>query len=417
MNKTKFYQLLILLMLITCTIFNCTLPEENKDPTDTYTVVYNGNGNINGSIPADSNNYKEGETVTVLGNTGNLLRTAYSFSAWNTQVDGSGTTYTQGQTFTMDSANVILYAQWTTGYKQTITIDGVSFSLICLPVKEFKSGFEDSVGTATVPNEFWIGESEVTYLLWSIVFSWATHFDRGADRYYFANTGFMGDGSGDSVQHPVANINWRDALVWCNALTECYNANNGTSYTCVYKDNSVPIRDARAATADQVALFDNIIPDSSASGFRLLSRDEWDLAARYKADLNNDGDICDSNEYYPADFASGALADWTNSILTGLVGWFSENSGSPPGNTTNRSAHVIKTKAPNALGIYDMSGNMYEWIFGFSATKTHRPVRGGCWASSANGMQLKWTRYFETGYTEYPGDPAIVGFRFARTAD
>ncbi len=90
----------------------------------TYTVTYNGNGNTGGSVPADSNNYEQGQTVTVLGNAGNLVETNYSFLGWNTQANGSGTTYMQGQTFTMGTANVTLYAVWTASSTHTVTYNG-----------------------------------------------------------------------------------------------------------------------------------------------------------------------------------------------------------------------------------------------------------------------------------------------------
>ena len=80
-----------------------------------YVVTYNGNGNDSGSgsVPVDSASYENGQTVTVLGNTGTLVKAGYSFSGWNTKADGSGTTYTEGLTFTMGTANVTLYAIWT----------------------------------------------------------------------------------------------------------------------------------------------------------------------------------------------------------------------------------------------------------------------------------------------------------------
>jgi uncharacterized repeat protein (TIGR02543 family) len=78
----------------------------------TYTVTYNGNGNTGGNVPTDSANYQNGATVTVLGNTGSLVRTNYAFSGWNTAANGSGTSYNPAQTFSMGSANVILYAKW-----------------------------------------------------------------------------------------------------------------------------------------------------------------------------------------------------------------------------------------------------------------------------------------------------------------
>ena len=78
----------------------------------TYTITYEDNGSTSGNVPVDSNQYLSGQTVTVLGNTGTppLTKTGYSFIGW--QVNGSGTTFTQGQIFVMGSANVTLYALW-----------------------------------------------------------------------------------------------------------------------------------------------------------------------------------------------------------------------------------------------------------------------------------------------------------------
>jgi uncharacterized repeat protein (TIGR02543 family) len=78
----------------------------------TYTVTYNGNGSAEGTVPTDSNTYDPGATATVLGNTGNLVRTGYTFAGWNTAADGSGTSYNAGSTILM-SSSVTLYAQWT----------------------------------------------------------------------------------------------------------------------------------------------------------------------------------------------------------------------------------------------------------------------------------------------------------------
>jgi uncharacterized protein (TIGR02145 family)/uncharacterized repeat protein (TIGR02543 family) len=79
----------------------------------TFTVLYNGNGNTSGTVPADANKYEAGATVTVKENTGVLAKTGSKFSGWNTTADGSGTVYAAGATFLIGSANVTLYAQWT----------------------------------------------------------------------------------------------------------------------------------------------------------------------------------------------------------------------------------------------------------------------------------------------------------------
>jgi uncharacterized repeat protein (TIGR02543 family) len=86
-----------------------------------HTVTYSGNGNTGGTVPTDSNNYLQGATVTVLGNTGTLVRTAYTFAGWNTQANGSGTSYAGGATFPMGTANVTLYALWTQNPTYTVT--------------------------------------------------------------------------------------------------------------------------------------------------------------------------------------------------------------------------------------------------------------------------------------------------------
>ncbi|MGA7740426.1 MAG: InlB B-repeat-containing protein, partial [Polyangia bacterium] len=85
-----------------------------------YAVTYDGNGATTGSVPIDSNSYGTGQTVTVLGNTGDLVYTGYTFVGWQTKADGSGTTYAQGQTFPMGAANVTLYALWAGGYAYAV---------------------------------------------------------------------------------------------------------------------------------------------------------------------------------------------------------------------------------------------------------------------------------------------------------
>jgi uncharacterized repeat protein (TIGR02543 family) len=80
----------------------------------TYTVTYDDNDSTTGSVPVDTARYIAGTTVTVLGNTGSLVKTGSTFAGWNTQDDGDGTSYSIGPppaTFTIN-ANVTLYAKW-----------------------------------------------------------------------------------------------------------------------------------------------------------------------------------------------------------------------------------------------------------------------------------------------------------------
>lgn len=90
----------------------------------TYAVTYNGNGSMGGSVPAETNSpYMPGVTVTVLGNTGNLTRTNYTFAGWNTAADGSGTSFSADSSFKISSATT-LYAKWTFNGPCTLTYDG-----------------------------------------------------------------------------------------------------------------------------------------------------------------------------------------------------------------------------------------------------------------------------------------------------
>jgi uncharacterized repeat protein (TIGR02543 family) len=90
---------------------------------NTYTVTYNGNSNTGGSAPTDGTSYHNGDTATVLGNTGTLVRTGYTFAGWNTAANGSGTSYIGGDTFAIGTSNVTLYAQWT-AINYTVTYNG-----------------------------------------------------------------------------------------------------------------------------------------------------------------------------------------------------------------------------------------------------------------------------------------------------
>jgi len=101
-----------------------TTSSPTPPPATTYSVTYAGNGNSGGAVPNDSSTYAVGATVTVLGNTGSLVNSGYTFAGWNTAANGSGTAYASGATFSMGSSNVTLYAQWTAVPTYTITYAG-----------------------------------------------------------------------------------------------------------------------------------------------------------------------------------------------------------------------------------------------------------------------------------------------------
>ena len=94
-------------------------PPPTPTPTPTYSVTYDGNGHTDGTVPTDANTYESTEEVTVLGNTGSLVKMqdgiSLFFEGWNISADGSGnggTDYKESDTFDMGDENITLYAQW-----------------------------------------------------------------------------------------------------------------------------------------------------------------------------------------------------------------------------------------------------------------------------------------------------------------
>lgn len=91
------------------------------NPSITYSVTYDGNGAMGGSVPVSITDYVYGATVIVLGNSGGLYNNTYTFNGWNTAADGSGTGYMPGDTFII-TGDTTLYAVWSP-ITYTVTYD------------------------------------------------------------------------------------------------------------------------------------------------------------------------------------------------------------------------------------------------------------------------------------------------------
>jgi formylglycine-generating enzyme required for sulfatase activity len=264
-------------------------------------------------------------------------------------------------------------------------------------------------GTATVTKAYQIGETEIVWELWTAVRTWAVTTKTG-EKYSIA-TGSNGSSisGGASAMEPVTEISWRDAAVWCNALTEWYNEKAGKNLAPVYQSGGQIIRNAGSGD-----ILDAVSPVEGATGFRLPGSYEWELAARWQGTTSQNSNSLLSNGYYftKGNSASGATADTTDIPATNLVAWTSDSYFS--GNVAK--TQPVKGKSPNTLGLYDMSGNVYEWCFEkylrYSETSTNRVVRGGSWVQNAGIAQIGRVGGFMPTYIDRD-----TGFRVAKTAE
>jgi formylglycine-generating enzyme required for sulfatase activity len=296
------------------------------------------------------------------------------------------------------------------GTVETYTPAEISFDMTAVPpYDDFPVGTEDT-GTDTVFVPFQIADTEVTYELWTAVYSWAS--EQGG--YTFANPGREGhDGTpggeptmGD--QEPVTDINWRDAMVWCNALTDWYNWNEEASLVHVYYTDSEYTQVLKTADSSGVSFPDPGGQDDPyvnpyADGFRLPAAAEWELAARWREnDVNTVSGF--SNPWFTrGDSASGATADYTVTAATGDVAWYMDNSSS--------QTMDVAQKTANSLGLYDMSGNVAEWCFDWADEAVTRVVRGGSFGGTASLLRIGHANGDSPASKE-----AYIGFRFARNS-
>jgi formylglycine-generating enzyme required for sulfatase activity len=178
-------------------------------------------------------------------------------------------------------------------------------------------------------------------------------------------------------EYPVENVSWLDAVKFCNALSE--------------QCGLVPVYTIEG---------DTVTWNREFGGFRLPTEAEWEYAAR-------GGQSGFLGELGKAGYAGGLTA--------GDVAWYSANSG--------RRTQPVRKKLPNELGIYDMSGNVWEWCWDWYGDYASDPVydpegppsgrnrvfRGGAFFNPVNQLRVS----FRIGNP--PSSKAnSVGFRIAR---
>ncbi|TVP86620.1 MAG: hypothetical protein EA375_00280 [Acholeplasmataceae bacterium] len=300
---------------------------------------------------------------------------------------------------TVPAFNVTLYAKWNEIEDLIDLVQvGERGTTYTIPTEMFDSG------TAQVSGGYFMATNQTTYELWHVVRTWAE-----ANGYHFQNSGREGSQGVIGLlqptarkHEPVTTVSWRDVVVWLNALSEM------TGLEPVYRtpDDAI-IRDSRYANGDVV----DAAIQTSHDGYRLPTDMEWEMAARWKNDTTSThGSILVGERYWtPGRYASGATGPaWilsdeeTAHAATQEVAWYSANSGG--------KTQPVGQLMPNHLGIFDMSGNVFEWTYttsGFGMV-----LRGGCFGENTPQMRVGGNWFFTN--TSYTGNN--LGFRIVRNS-
>jgi len=227
---------------------------------------------------------------------------------------------------------------------------------------------EQPVHTVRITRSFYIAEYAVTF----------EEYDRFCEDTNRSKPDDTGRARG---QQPVIDVTWYDAAVYCNWLSE--------------KEGLTPCYSGRGKATEC---------DFSANGYRLPTEAEWEYAAR------------------GGQKSRGAIYAGSND--PDEVAWYAANS--------ENQIHPVGQKAPNELGLYDMSGNLYEWCWDwygadyYASSPTDDPKgppplpamtprgpervrRSGSWREDAESIRITF-RSFD--YVSYVGDN---GFRVVRT--
>lgn len=200
----------------------------------------------------------------------------------------------------------------------------------------------------------------------------------------------MGDTFGDGLENerPVKRVCVGDFSLGKYVVTQAqWEAVMGDNPSYSQKGGDYPVE---YVTWDEVHEFILKLNKMTGKHYRLPTEAEWEYAAR----------------------SGGRKEKWAGTSDESKLGdyaWYEKNSGD--------KIHPVGTRKPNGLGLYDMTGNVWQWTQGFysdtwydqmHARENPRPIRGGDWGDHAT--YVRTTRRTGVGRSMRM---ISVGFRLA----